>query len=355
MKKLMCLLLVVMMLAFAGCASEQGESAGSVNGVDISMAEYEYYLTDYYNYYYENYYAYFQTYMGVDLLDEESASSTLGDLETYAWDVVVEAELLRQIAADDYGITVEDTFLKDFISDVSYKTMQINTMYAQLVEKIREELQAALVVEDADIQAAYDADPTSWDGVLTSHILIACDVSDEEAKAEAYQRALEVIELLNGGADFAETAIEYSDDGSAASGGEISAYINALGYEVGSTESSYFTEYTTAAWNLQEIGDYSQEPVESSAGYHIILLRDKRIGFDASKDTIAASLQVVSDEDLSAAITEKIAAKKEASEIVRNVEYKYYVEPVEEEVVPEESAEGTDDAAAEEGSEEAAE
>ena len=131
-------------------------------------------------------------------------------------------------------------------------------------------------------------------------------------------------------------AQELSDDGSASSGGVIDSYITAAGTAVDGS-SSYFAEYTQAAYELAAVGDYTQEPVLSSAGYHIIKIDDIRSGFDASKEDIKTSLTTVAGEEVQALLEEKITALRETSEIVENVTYKYY-DPATAEATGEEAA-----------------
>ena len=119
-------------------------------------------------------------------------------------------------------------------------------------------------------------------------------------------------------------AKEYSDDGSASDGGVIDAYINSYGNEIG-TENSYYTEYVDAAYALTNVGDYTSEPVLSSAGYHIIKLDDIRSGYDAVKDIVADSLKTVSDDDVYARIDEILAERYDAADIQIKYDFKYYV------------------------------
>ena len=90
--------------------------------------------------------------------------------------------------------------------------------------------------------------------VKARHILL-----DDEAKAR------EVIERLEGGADFAELATEYSTGPSAERGGD-------LGYF---RREQMVPEFAEAAFALQP-GEFSREPVQSQFGYHVIKVEDRR-------------------------------------------------------------------------------
>lgn len=103
--------------------------------------------------------------------------------------------------------------------------------------------------------------------VKTSHILIAySDVNEdvERTEEEAKTRAQEVIQKLKDGKDFTKMAEEYSDDkGSSVNGG-------ALPDPVIKDEGTYVKEYETASLELAKVGDFTEEPVKSPFGFHII-------------------------------------------------------------------------------------
>jgi parvulin-like peptidyl-prolyl isomerase len=343
LKKLLVILMVALMSLglLAGCAGNDnhGGVIGTVNGEKVYQDEMDYYFAYYYQYYYENYYTYFQQYMGIDLLDEESAKDTLGDFENSSWDAVVRGALIEQMAAD-YDLTYEDNYLQDVLPWGNYQTIKIGSLNSQLLAAVKADMVAEMEIPDADIEAAYAADPAQWDGRQTSHILIQCDVDDPEALAAAKAEAEEVIAKLNAGGDFAELAEEYSDDSSATSGGKIDAYINSYGYEVG-TENSYYPEYVAGAYALAKVGDYSSAPVLSSAGYHIIKLDDIRTGYDNVKDVIAASLKTVSDDDAAARLNELLDEAYANADIQQKFDFRYYVEPAADETTPDETP--TDD------------
>ncbi len=105
--------------------------------------------------------------------------------------------------------------------------------------------------------------------ITASHILISSQVSsnasDDEKKAaedKAREKAVEVINRLNNGEDFAELAKELSDDAANKDkGGDLGAF---------NDRSNYDENFLDAAIKL-EVGKYSTTPVKSQFGYHIIL------------------------------------------------------------------------------------
>ncbi|MEX2626141.1 MAG: peptidylprolyl isomerase, partial [Ilumatobacteraceae bacterium] len=108
---------------------------------------------------------------------------------------------------------------------------------------------------DEKFRAAYERGPEQSEVVCTAHVLV-----DERAEAEA------VLDELDAGADFADVAAERStDEGSAADGGNLPCAT------IVDFQNQYIPEYVDAALDA-EVG-VPTEPVESSFGWHVILVR----------------------------------------------------------------------------------
>lgn len=90
--------------------------------------------------------------------------------------------------------------------------------------------------------------------VRARHIIVE---TEEEARA--------IIEELEAGGNFEEIAKEKSTDGAAAQGGD-------LGYF---GKGQMVPEFEEAVFAL-EVGEYTQEPVQTQFGWHVIKLEDKR-------------------------------------------------------------------------------
>lgn len=99
--------------------------------------------------------------------------------------------------------------------------------------------------------------------IRVSHIMIRHPEeakTDPSAEAESEARAREVYELLQGGADYADMALRYSQDASTArNGGELPWFGTGKMVE----------EFETASFALNNDGDVS-EPVRTLYGWHII-------------------------------------------------------------------------------------
>jgi parvulin-like peptidyl-prolyl isomerase len=114
-----------------------------------------------------------------------------------------------------------------------------------------------LQVLQKKVQEAVTADvPASELQVWARHILVTEEVV-----------ALNIIERLKNGEDFAALAAEFSKDtGSAANGGDLGWF----------GKGKMVPEFEAAAFALEKTGDYTETPVKSQFGYHIIQLIAKQ-------------------------------------------------------------------------------
>ena len=127
-------------------------------------------------------------------------------------------------------------------------------------------------ITDDEIQKYYD-DEVIGD-IKVRHILIKPDVTDDmsteektEAEEKAKKKAEKLIKELDDGADFAELAKKNSDDTGSASDGGLIDYFN--------KDDNMDEAFLNASIDLEK-GKYTEEPVKSSFGYHIILKVDQK-------------------------------------------------------------------------------
>lgn len=105
--------------------------------------------------------------------------------------------------------------------------------------------------------------------IRASHILVN---SSKEAE--------DIIEKLNDGANFSELAEEYSIGPSAKNGGDLGFF----------SRGQMVPEFENAVFALKKIGDYTQAPVKTQYGYHIIEFtgekESKTLTFEEAKKDI---------------------------------------------------------------------
>lgn len=161
-------------------------------------------------------------------------------------------------------------------------------------------------VSDQDLRSYYDAHKSEYsqeEQVKARHILVM--VNDQRNDAQAQARIAEVKKKLEGGADFAALAREYSDDTASKDKGGDLGYFG---------RNKMVKEFEDAAFSAQPgklVG-----PVKSSFGYHLIEVTDKRPAgeqpFDAVKEQIRARLTAERSRDLADSKAKDLAARLNA-------------------------------------------
>lgn len=160
---------------------------------------------------------------------------------------------------EQYGFTIDDLrgVQEQMYIIEKYRQDQVGKIDDSAIEEFYKNNTDAYL-EDTDYR--YGAEEAVW----AKHILITVsEDATEEEKKEALKKAEELIDKLNAGEDFAALAKENSEDGSAQWGGD---YLFGKGKMV--------QEFENAAFAL-EPGQFTQEPVKTQFGYHIIKLEEK--------------------------------------------------------------------------------
>ena len=194
-------------------------------------------------------------------------------------DSLVEQELIKQ-GASELNISVEDSEIDEYVNkmkanyddDENWKKALEQAGFTEdeyremikeslLEQKVGDHFESEANLTDEDYVSSANTYASSYDGAKrSSHILFKVDdISDEAALASARTQAEQVLAQINGGADFAELAKQYSGDtGSAENGGDV-------GWD---KLNSFVTEYTDAL-NSLELNQVSGL-VQSDYGIHII-------------------------------------------------------------------------------------
>jgi peptidyl-prolyl cis-trans isomerase D len=171
-----------------------------------------------------------------------------------------------------------DQLLNNVSQGAGISRTDARTLYVSLIGSniLREKLE----------QQLGDQMPTTDDQLRARHILVSVDPeASQEDRDAALSKAISITQRLRNGEDFAELAIQFSDDtGSAQQGGDLGFF----------SRGRMVMEFEEAAFSLP-IGQIS-DPVESQFGYHIIEVLERQPGspnFNAWLQDQKATAQIV--------------------------------------------------------------
>lgn len=288
-------LLVSCTLAFTACGGKKTVSGGETNAYDEKIAavvdDENVTLADFNFAYYSNaaqYQQYYSTYMGIDDWESQELDGvTCGEYVRQSALTEMKQLIMTEKKAAEYDIVAdddrvsevkaqkEDVIENNFGGDEGYQeyldayhTSDAAIEKYLLRASLLNDLLTELSKEGGECYVSPDEIDYNDDTYLkVKHVLISTqddDVTEEEALATAN----EVIAKLNAGEDMDKLIEEYGED----PGMEEQDY-----YVF--TEGEMVDEFYEASKAL-EIGSWSQEPVKSSYGYHII----ERYALDDSDD-----------------------------------------------------------------------
>jgi foldase protein PrsA len=176
------------------------------------------------------------------------------------------------------------------------------------LKKMREELGKGLKLTEQQVQDYYNQNKQSFnqtDKIEAAHILIKVDKPAQDAAAK--QEIEKILAELKAGADFKTLAKKYSQDTSNKDkGGDLGAF----------AKGDMVQAFETAAWALKP-GEYTQTPVKTEFGYHLIL-RGKTIkaGPQALADVRKQFEPQLMEQEKAKRYNDWLKAQRKASEIV---------------------------------------
>lgn len=176
----------------------------------------------------------------------------------------------------------------------AYQT-ELSFLQAQALRDIYFEQKIEEAVSEDDVRARYEEEIAKLDPqeeIKASHILV-----------ESAEEAEELIAELDGGADFAELAKAKSTGPSGPNGGDLGFF----------SKGQMVPEFEAAAFAL-EPGSYTEAPVKTQFGYHIIKLDEKRTQEPPAFADVQEQLR---DAMVREALTERLAELKEVATIER--------------------------------------
>lgn len=219
----------------------------------------------------------------VNIIDDEIISKEISNTEEFEKKAKEQVSSIReQCESMEYN-------WNEVLTNYGYKNEQV------LVDEIKNSLMKEEVVinylsknlSDEDIKKYYDE--KIFDSFSAKHILITPKTNDnmsaeEKSAAEetAKNKAIEVINKLNSGENWSDLVKNYSQDtGSKENDGLVENF----------TKGDVVDEFYDATKNLND-GAYTNEPVKSKYGYHIILRVSKteKEALDSMKDELISKI-----------------------------------------------------------------
>jgi peptidyl-prolyl cis-trans isomerase C len=168
------------------------------------------------------------------------------------------------------------------IAEMSYARLQVLANLA-----VSDYLSSNIPTED-DLFALFDENIGQFTSAefKARHILVATE-----------EEALEIIALLDSGEDFEVLASDRSlDTGSAINGGD-------LGWFAPNTMVEHFANAVLA----MDVGSYSQDPVVTQFGYHVILVEDSLAGVESNFEDYREEINTMYQRDLITSYLEQMA------------------------------------------------
>ena len=238
------------------------------------------------NYTADELYEYMKDYYSVSLLldkiDKDILSKLYPENDEMLEEVESNAEYYFNMYEQYYGYTQEQ-----FLEQNGFSSYEAFLDYLKLDYRRNKYLDNYVEegLDDDDIEEYYDENV--FGDINTQHILVEVNSGEEDGlnDEEAKELAEEIITKLNDGTSWEDIQEEYKDD----------ITFEDLGYQAwdASLEESFMTA-------LEEMDDetYSEEPVKTSYGYHVIYRLDQKE---------KASLKDVKDKVIEALVTNKKA------------------------------------------------
>lgn len=282
-KYIILVLVLLLAVSVTGCTSTEKEVVAKVGDVEITK-------DDFYNLLVEQY--------GAEALDAMISEK------------IIEAEIKKSnVEVTQEEIDAEYGKMEEYYggADVLANTMlQYNMTKEDMMENIKQNLSmkklvgADVVITDEEIAEFYEANGEIFnkaEKVNASHILVKTE-----------ELANEVLGKLDAGESFEELALEYSEDGSAANGGNLGFF----------GRGDMVEPFDKAAFSLP-IGEISQ-PVQSQFGYHIIKVNEKTEATEGSLETNKEEIkEMILESKIPEAFTAWYEAKLAEYKVVNNL------------------------------------
>lgn len=219
---------------------------------------------------------------------EPVATINGADIDSTVFDAYLQSRTQKQLAE----ITPEERdFLLRELSDIYLlsTTPRAKELEAMDDLKVSLELQYRGVIAQAVAADFFESNPASEDEIFEEYSNVIAGEAGEQFKArhilvETQAKAVELIDALQSGADFATLAQENSTGPTGPNGGDLGWF----------APNAMVPPFSAAVQALED-GQFSQEPVQTQFGWHVILREDTRPNepptLDSVRDAIKQQLE----------------------------------------------------------------
>ena len=219
-------------------------------------------------------------------------------------DILIEKELIRQ-RAEAEGIVATEEEVQAALADIRQRNKMVSDeqikqalgqegkSWQEFLEDVRtqikmaklssREIRAKVEITEEEVKAYYQAHPELFEpapaSVHVRQILLKVKEGADDAEIQSIKaKAVELVQKLRAGADFAAFAKEFSEHASAQTGGEL-----------GTFKQGELAAPFDSAFNMQA-GEIS-EPVRSAQGFHIIYVQEKLSGDQAAYENAVSQIR----------------------------------------------------------------
>jgi parvulin-like peptidyl-prolyl isomerase len=304
------LLLVVVWkgdLPFSGSFSGS-DVAVTVNGIEISEEDVQAELAKIPAYYYS-------------MMDNATIRSAI-------LDQLIARELIME-KAESLGVSATQQEVEDALANVTAQAQMTQEEFLQrleeenlTVDEVKALLEKQIIINkvidaevlknvqitEEDILAYYENATADLVQVRASHILIcytdALRCEQNRTQEEAYAQAQDIIAQLKDSAEFTDLAVQSDDPSAEFNAGDLGWF----------SKGQMVKEFEDAVFSMN-VGEITEEPVETEYGYHVIMVTDKKDSLEDFKESIAQQLTL---EKQQTAVEDYLTALKSAAEIVYN-------------------------------------
>ena len=238
-----------------------------------------------------------------DILIRQAARAEGITLESGAIDVEMNA-IKEEFGEEEFGAILEEYFLTEndlrgmleqglifdrlfnhVTRDVAAEDEVLRELQGLISGILQDHVTGEIAAEEEVLRGLFEEYGQHIITMQVSHILIEAreGIATPEERQAARAEAQVLITRLNAGENFGQLARQYSSCPSGVEGGRLQQYFSEF-------DPTFVPEFTRGAYELSSVGDFSQEPVATDFGYHIILVNDKIATFEELRERVAFSV-----------------------------------------------------------------